>query len=283
MPLNLEKGHFITTVEVVPPAGPDAGRLLQTLGSLRQVPFDAYSVATNPIAQPRLSALALSVLIQQRTGRPAILHCTTRDHNFLSLQSLLWGARAMGIETALVASGDYLSLGDLAQTTTVHDVDVYALVRMARAAGLQAGVVLDPRADTRRQEQELRRLQLKIEAGAQFAVTQPVYSPEAAEVLAAATRGISIPILLGILPLRSSRHARFLNQKVSGISVPNEVVERMERADDPTQEGLAAARDMAGVAQELFAGACLMPPFGHYEIVSQIQQAQRAQELDLAH
>ncbi len=270
MPLNLEKREFLTTVEIVPPAGADAGPLLDTLQSLRRVPFDAFSVATNPIARPRLSALALSSLIQQRTGRPAIMHCTTRDHNFLSLQSLLWGARALGIETVLVASGDYISLGDLAQTTTVHEVDVFSLVRMARAAGLHAGVVLDPRSDGQRRDHEMRRLQLKVEAGAEFVVTQPIYSIEVAEALADAARSVDIPILIGILPLRSERHARFLHQKVAGIHIPQPVIERMGRAADPVQEGLATAREMLEVARDLFAGACIMPPFDHYDLVQDV-------------
>lgn len=278
MSLDLKKGHFLTTLEVVPPVGPDAGPLLEALQSLRRIPFDAFSVATNPIARPRMSALALSSLIQQATERPAILHCTTRDHNFLSLQSLLWGARALGVETVLVATGDYLSLGDLAQTTTVHDVDVFALVRMARAASLQVGVVLDPRPDPRRQEQEMRRLQLKLEAGAEFVVTQPIYSIEQAEALADDTRDVNIPILVGILPLRSERHARFLHQRVAGIHIPQTVIERMERATDPVQEGLASAREMLELARQLFAGACVMPPFGHYELVHEILPAGQKSE-----
>ena len=88
----------MTTVEVVPPASPNAEPILAKLEALAALPFDGFSVATNPVAKPRLSALALCALIQQRTGRPAILHCTTRDHNRLSIQGLLWGARALGIE-----------------------------------------------------------------------------------------------------------------------------------------------------------------------------------------
>ncbi|NIV37912.1 MAG: homocysteine methyltransferase, partial [Anaerolineae bacterium] len=105
---------FTITVEVVPPAGPDPEPILTALGQLAGLTFDGFSVATNPVAKPRMSALALCALIQKRTGRPATLHCTTRDHNRLSIQGLLWGARALGIETVLVATGDYVALGDRA-------------------------------------------------------------------------------------------------------------------------------------------------------------------------
>lgn len=271
--LDLESNPFLLTVEVVPPAGHDAGSLLTALQGLTPLPFDAFSVASNPVAKPRLSALTLSSLIQRTLGRPAVLHVTTRDHNRLSLQSLLWGARASGIDTVLAATGDYVALGDRARTTTVRDVDVYALVGMARESGLQTGVVLEPRADARRMEVELRRLERKVQAGAQFAVTQPLYDLQAVSSLADATRGIGIPIFLGILPLRSARHAAFLDRNVAGIPVPQQVQDRMAQAGDAVAEGIAGAREMLTAARALFAGACLMPPFDHYEVLFDLLEA----------
>ncbi|MDY7042525.1 MAG: methylenetetrahydrofolate reductase, partial [Chloroflexota bacterium] len=211
MLFGLEPDKFIVTVEVVPPAGPDAESTINALESLASLPFDGFSVATNPVAKPRMSALALSVLIQQRTRRPSILHVTTRDHNFLSVQGLLWGARALGIGTVLVATGDFVALGDRARATTVRDVDVFGLVRMAREAGLHTGVVLDPHPESDGLERAIHRLEGKVEAGAQFAVTQPVYGGASAGALADATRHLNIPIILGILPLRTARHAEFLH------------------------------------------------------------------------
>jgi len=258
------------TVEVVPPAGSDAEPILTSLESLAVLPFDGFSVATNPVAKPRMSALALCALIQQRTGRPAILHCTTRDHNRLSIQGLLWGARALGIETVLVATGDFVALGDRASTTTVRDVDVFGLVRLAREAGLHTGVVFDPHPESNGLEQAVRRLERKVEAGAQFAVTQPVYDETSAGELADATEHLDIPVVLGILPLRTVRHAKFLHHKVAGIAVPEHVRERMARARDPVAEGAANAREMLATARQLFAGACIMPPFDHYEVLFSI-------------
>jgi homocysteine S-methyltransferase len=217
-----------------------------------------------------MSALALSALLQHRFGKPAIMHCTTRDHNRLSIQGLLWGARALHIRSVLVTTGDYVALGDRARTTTVRDVDVYALVHMARGAGLYTGVVLDPQPESNGLGREIHRLEQKRRAGAQFVVTQPVYDEAAAEALYQATRHMDIPISLGILPLRTPRHAWFLHNKVAGITVPDQVRKRMQQASDPVAMGIAGAREMLDVARRRFAGACLMPPFNHYEVLSAI-------------
>lgn len=259
--------NFDLCVEVVPPAGPSAQAILSLLEQIAHLPFDRFSVATNPLARPRMSALVLSALIQQRTGKPATLHVTTRDHNRLSLQSLLWGARALSIQSVLAATGDYVSLGDRARTSTVRDLDVYDLVRLARQSGLHAGVVLDPRPETSGLAREVRRLERKLEAGAQYAVTQPIFDETGAQELRDATAHLRIPIILGILPLRTLRHAQFLDREVAGIVVPLRVQERLAGAPDATAEGLAMGREMLSVAREWFGGACLMPPFGHYEIV----------------
>lgn len=264
----MEERPFKISVEVVPPAGSDASPILSALEAICDLPFEGFSVATNPVARPHMSALALSALIQQHTGRPARLHCTTRDHNRLSLQGLLWGARALGIGTVLAATGDRVGLGEGTRISSVHDVDVFSLVRMAREAGLSTGVVLDPRREFSRLGFEVQRLQEKVEAGAQFVVTQPVFDEQSARAVREATRDLGIPVVLGILPLRTARHAWFLHHKVAGITVPQQVQERMREAPEPTLEGIAAAREMLDIAREWFAGACIMPPFGHYEIVT---------------
>jgi len=265
--------RFLITVEIVPPAGADIQPLLSALKPLKGLPVDGYSVAANPVAKPRMSAMALCARLQQETGRPAILHCTTRDHNRLSLQSLLWGARALGIETVLVTTGDFVALGDRATVTDVADADVFGLIDMARSTGLRTGVVLDPGPASGGLEGPVRRLKRKIAAGAQFVVTQPFYDRAGTDALVAATRHIDIPIILGILPLRTPRHAQFLNDKVAGINVPVKVRERMRRAADPAAEGLANSRAMLALAREHFAGACLMPPFDRYDMLASILAA----------
>ena len=264
------RDRFTITVEVVPPAGPDPEPILTSLESLAALPFDGLSVATNPVAKARMSALALCALIQRRTGRPAILHCTTRDHNRLSIQGLLWGARALGIEMVLAASGDFVALGDRVTTTTVRDVDVFDLVRLAREAGLHTGVVFDPHPESNGFERAVHRLERKVEVGAQFAVTQPVYDEEGVRKLADVAGHAGIPVILGILPLRTARHAEFLHHKVAGIAVPERVREKMRQADDPIAQGAADAQRMLILARQTFAGACVMPPFDHYEVLFDI-------------
>ena len=265
-----DSDRFTITGEVVPPAGPQAGPLLEALKSLRDLPVDGFSVATNPVAKPRMSAMALCALLLQHTGRQAILHCTTRDHNRLSLQGLLWGARAMGIETVLATTGDFVAFGDRATTTDVRDTDVFGLIEMARESGLFTGVVLDPGPEDQGLEKPVRRLERKIRAGAQFVVTQPFYDEAGILDLLSATRNIDIPIVLGILPLRTPRHAEFLHDKVSGINVPAGVRERMSRTEDPVAEGIANAREVLAMARQHFAGACLMPPFDRFEMLKGI-------------
>jgi methylenetetrahydrofolate reductase (NADPH) len=261
---------FTITVEVVPPAGPDPEPTLSALEAISGSPLEGFSVATNPVAKPKMSALALSALLQQRTGKPATLHCTTRDHNRLSLQGLLWGARALGIRTVLVATGDYVALGAAGRITTVRDVDVFALVAMAREAGLRTGVVFNPHPESERLDYEVGRLEHKVKMGAQFVVTQPLFDEAGARQLWQATKHLGVPIHLGILPLRTARHARFLHRQVAGIAVPSDVLDRIRLAPDQEAEGIAGAREMLAVGRQLFAGACIMPPFGHYEIVPRI-------------
>jgi len=265
----LEK-DFTVIVEVVPPTGPEPDPLLDALAGLDPSLFFGYSVATNPVAKAHMSALALCTLISRTLRKPAILHCTTRDHNALSLQGLLWGGRALGIDTVLVATGDTISYRLRYRTTAVRDLDVFALVESAREAGLCTGVVFDPHPETQGLKRETKRLQEKIRRGAQFAVTQPVFTKESAEQIADAIGSMGVPIVLGILPLRTPRHAEFLHEKVSGISVPKHVRRRMGGARDPAAEGILMSRELLQDARGMFAGACLMPPFGHYEIVGEI-------------
>jgi homocysteine S-methyltransferase len=265
-----QTNQFLITVEVVPPEGPQTEPLLTTLKSLHDLPIDGFSVATNPVAKPRMSAMALCALLQQQTGRPAILHCTTRDHNRLSLQGMLWGALALGIETVLVTTGDFVALGDRATTTDVRDTDVCGLVTMARDSGLHTGVVLDPGPESRGLDKPVGRLERKIEAGAQFVVTQPYYDEAGLNQLVGATRHIEIPIILGLLPLRTPRHAEFLHQKVAGINVPRQVRDRMDSAADPVAEGIANTREVLNLARKHFAGACLMPPFDRFDMLGEI-------------
>jgi homocysteine S-methyltransferase len=170
----------------------------------------------------------------------------------------------------LVATGDRVALDERSGTSFVHDLDVHELVQMARAADLRTGVVLDPRPESDGLLREVRRMERKVKAGARFIVTQPAYDEESAAVLVDATKHFGIPVILGILPLRTARHARFLHDKVAGIAVPERVQKQMREATDPVAEGIASARSMLAIARRWFAGACIMPPFDHYEVLANI-------------
>jgi len=264
------RDDFTVTIEVVPPAGSDAGALLEQLSTLENLPIHGFSVATNPVAKPRMSAMALCALIQNRVNLPATLHCTTRDHNSLSLQGELWGAKALGIDTILAATGDFVAFADRDTTTSVCDLDVYGLVRMARESQMNTGVVFDIHPESDGLDQAVEHLAQKADAGAQFAVTQPVYDEAGADLIADRTHQIGIPIIMGILPLRTPRHAGFLHDKVAGIAVPKALRDRMEGAADSISEGASNAREMLLLARSRFAGACVMPPFDHYEVLFDI-------------
>jgi methylenetetrahydrofolate reductase (NADPH) len=265
------KDRFAITVEVVPPGGPDPTQLLEQLGSLGNLQFDGFSVATNPVAKSRMSAMATCHLIQTRLGRPAILHVTIRDHNLIAVQGELWGAKALGLATVMVATGDNIALADKGIVSYVGDVNVCDLIAMARQTGLCTGVVFDTKPELSGGfDRAVQRLEEKAKAGAQYAVTQPVYDEQGAQNIAKAVKHIDIPIILGILPLRTFRHAEFLHTKVSGISVPALIRARMEKAADPVAEGIANAREMLQIAKNLFKGACLMPPFDHFEVLPDI-------------
>lgn len=270
MDVKSPNNEFSISVEVVPPKGPDAEAVLDALSGLSGLSFDGFSVATNPVAKPRMSAMALCSLIQKTISKPATLHCTTRDHNRLSLQGTLWGAKALGIESILAASGDFVALADRGSTSTVRDVDVYGLVRMAREAGMQTGVVFDIHPEANGLTPAVRHLEKKAAAGAQFAVTQPVYDEKGADLIIESVRHIGIPVIMGILPLRTPRHAMFLHDKVAGIAVPKALRDRMHQASNPVAEGASNAKEMLALARERFAGVCVMPPFDHYEVLAEI-------------
>ncbi|MBF0200591.1 MAG: methylenetetrahydrofolate reductase [Desulfamplus sp.] len=267
---EIDLNNFIITVEVVPPAGPDPLHILSALDELKDLPVDAFSVATNPVAKPRMCALSLAALIQQKTGMPAILHCTTRDNNRISLQSMFWGAKALGIHTVMAATGDFISIEDGRSISDVKDINVFELIRLADESDMLTGAVFDFRPEVSGLEKEVERLEKKAASGAAFAVTQPIYDRDMARTISITTGHIDIPIIMGILPLISLKHALFLHDRVPGISVPEKLMEKLGDSADPFAQGIANAREMLVIAKEFFGGACIMPPLDRYDIVTPI-------------
>ncbi|MBF0573759.1 MAG: methylenetetrahydrofolate reductase [Desulfamplus sp.] len=267
---EIDLDNFVVTVEVVPPHGGEPCGILSALDALKNLPISGFSVASNPVAKPHMSAMALCSLIQQKTGKFAIMHATTRDNNRISLQSTFWGANALGIKHVLAVTGDFVALSERKITSDVKDMDVFQLIEMAKNSGMITGAVLDFRPEINGLEKEVERLEKKAAAGAMFAVTQPIYDRDMARTISISTSHIDIPIIMGILPLRTSKHAEFLHNRVAGIVVPEKLREKMNHAKDPIAEGVANAREMLAIAKEFFRGACIMPPFGHYEVMADI-------------
>src|SRR5581483_3801217 len=255
-------GEFVTSVEIVPPRGVDATRMLSDVGKLKLAGVDAVNVPDGPRAQSRMGALMTSVLIEQQVGIETVTHYTCRDRNLLGMLSDLLGASAVGIKNLLLITRDPPKMGPYPDATAVFDVDSIGLTNLVSNLnrGLDPGdnpigaptrfvvgvgvnpVAVDP-------ETELRRFDWKVEAGAEFAITQPVFDVEQLERFVTRVRHHHIPIVAGIWPLVSARNAEFLANEVPGVSVPDEVIARMRRANETSNEhgvaeGIAIAREM---------------------------------------
>jgi len=262
--------EFRVTIEVVPPKDNAPENLLAKIGTISHLPFHAFSVASNPVAKPRMSAMVFTHLLQKTTRKPAILHCTIRDHNRLGLQSELWGAKALGIDTVIAVTGEPSATQAEETTRTVCDLTVFELISLARNAGLFTGGVLDFRPEVNGLDHEAKRLEKKVAAGCQFLVTQPIYDEKTARQIQAATQSLNAPVIMGILPLLSYKHAVFLHDKVAGIAVPKNLRQEMKAAKDPVEQGILQSKQMLELAKKRFSGACIMPPFDRFEILSRI-------------
>lgn len=275
--------RFVTTAEIDPPRGIAIEKILDKASVLRA--FDALNVADSPMARVRMSPVALAHLLRERLGTDTILHMTCRDRNLLSLQSDLLGAYALGVENVLALTGDPVSVGDYPQATGVFDVTSEGLVRiisqlnagtdlagnaLSEAPKFCIGVAVNPGAADL--PKEIGRLQRKLDAGAHFALTQPVYDLPNLERFLTALGTVRVPVLVGVLPLRSSRHAEFLHNEVPGISIPEATRDRMRQAPEEAARatGIEIAVEFLKKAKDSVAGAYFMPPFGDYEMAAQI-------------
>ncbi len=268
--LFLNKNEFIITIEVVPPHGSNVEDILEKLSNLNNLSFHGFSVASNPVAKSKMSAMVFTHLIQTTIKKPAILHCTIRDHNRLGLQSELWGAKAMGIESVIAVTGDPSASNVDNPTEFVADLNVFELITLIRNSNLHTGAVLDFRPEINGLDREIKRLEKKVAAGCQFVVTQPVYDESTAKQIFNGVKHLQIPVIMGILPLLSYKHAKFLHDKVDGIAVPELLQQHMEKAGNPIDYGVSQAKEMLDLAKTMFSGACIMPPFDRYDILQNI-------------
>ncbi|MCX7920331.1 MAG: bifunctional homocysteine S-methyltransferase/methylenetetrahydrofolate reductase [bacterium] len=277
---------FVISVELDPPRGTDPKKVIDGANALYQAGIDAINVADSPRAMARMNPISLCRLIQEQVGIETIVHVTTRDRNLLGLQSDLIGAFALGLHNILAVTGDPPKLGDYPNATAVYDVDSIGLVQIIRllnqgqdlagnniipATKFLIGVGANPGAPDL--EKEIERFEKKVNAGAEFALTQPVYEIKMFENFLKRIDHLKIPILVGILPLRSYKHAEFLHNEVPGMSIPDKIRERIRLAgDNAPNEGIKIAQEALLEAKSMVAGAYLMPPFNKYEIALEVLQ-----------
>jgi methionine synthase / methylenetetrahydrofolate reductase(NADPH) len=281
--------EFVISVEVDPPKGLDATKDLEGARLLKEAGADVIDVGDSPIGRIRMGALAMCVLIQQEVGIETIIHFTTRDRNLMGVQADLIGAHALGVRNILALTGEP-PRGDYPNVTAVFDVDSPGLVRIirqfnegldlsgksiGRPAQFLIGCALDMNAETL--DRELPKLERKLDAGVHFFMTQPVYEPETLDRFEQRVGKLPVPVLVGILPLQSFRHAEFLHNEVPGIIIPKWVRDRMQAAGNAGRdEGLRLARELLEALVDRIGGAYFMPSFGRYELVASLVRDVRA-------
>jgi len=274
---------FIFTVEISPPKGIELEKTKEGVKLLKDAGADTVNIADSPMARVRISPIALAHILKEELGMESILHFTCRDRNLISLQSELLGAAALGVKNVLALTGDPPSIGDHPQAKPVFDVNSEGLVLIlsrlnsgtdymgnpiGKATNFTIGVALNLNADDL--EKEIEKLKHKIENGAHFIETQPIYEPETLERFLEKVNFSLPPILGGILPLRSSRHAEFLHNEVPGITIPDKIRERMRSSKEPAKEGVEIACEIVEKIKHMVSGIYIMPPFEKYEMAVEI-------------
>ena len=257
----MTQGSFIVGVELLPPRGFHVDSIIDRAKQLKIRGVDFVSVPDGPRAGARISALSVAVLIEQRAGIETLLHYACRDRNLLGIQSDLLGAHAMGLRNLMLVTGDPGRVGDYPDATAVFDVDsigltnVVARLNHACDVGGQTigaptafhiGVSVNPAATNL--DQELRRFEYKVEAGAEFVVTRPIFDVAAFEKLLPRLAEAHLPIVAGLFPFESVRNAEFMANEVPGVHVPDSLLDRMRRAENPEaagREGVEIAREIA--------------------------------------
>ncbi|MFO7915915.1 MAG: bifunctional homocysteine S-methyltransferase/methylenetetrahydrofolate reductase [Candidatus Krumholzibacteriales bacterium] len=273
-------------VELVPPRGCDPGKVLESAAELAGAGVDAINIPDSPRATSRMSALSLALIIQGEIGTETLLHYCCRDRNILGMQSDLLGAEALGLKNILIITGDPLKTHDYPDATAVFDIDSIGLTnvvnnlnqgldiggrKLDRPTSLFIGVGVNPQAINL--EDELNRFYWKVDAGAEFAMTQPVFDPDSFFSFKKKIESMDIPVIAGIWPLASYRNAEFMNNELPGVSVPESIMERMKNAPD----GRAAAAEGVKIAVEILdeikseiAGVQVSAPFNRSQLAMDV-------------
>jgi methionine synthase I (cobalamin-dependent)/5,10-methylenetetrahydrofolate reductase len=277
---KLVNGHFLRAIELMPPRGHEPAGALASATQLVARGVDVVTIPDGPRSGARMSALSLAVLVQQHAGAEVLLQYSCRDRNLLGIQSDLLGAHAMGVRNLLGITGDVRNLGDIPDATAVFDVDSIGLTNVINRLNhgldiggqsigeptcFHAGVMVNPSRDL---DQELRRLEFKVEAGAEFAVTRPVFDVAAFERFLARVAPMRLPIIVGIWPFESALNAEFMANEVPGVTVPDTIVERMRRtanAAEAAAEGVKVAKEIVTAIKGMAAGVQIAAPSGRLD------------------
>jgi methionine synthase I (cobalamin-dependent)/5,10-methylenetetrahydrofolate reductase len=278
-------GEFVTMVEIVPPKGIDCSKEIDGAAQLHRLGVDAINVPDSPRASARMSAQSLCVQIQQHVGIETILHYTCRDRNVLSIQSDLLGASSIGLKNVLCLTGDPPKLGNYPNATAVFDVDAIGLVNIVQnlnygldigknsigeSTGFTIAVAANP--GVQDMDQEVRRFAFKVEAGAEFAITQPVFDLRVLEEFLRRIEQFRIPVIAGIWPLTSLRNAEFMKNDLR-VSMPDDIMARMAAMTTPEAgraEGVKIAQEMLAEARPMVQGVQVSAPFGRYGVAADV-------------
>ncbi len=287
---KIAKKQFVTSVEIVPPRGVDASRMLADVRKLKDAGVDAVNVPDGPRAQSRMGALLTSVIIEQQVGIEAVTHYACRDRNLLGMLSDLLGAAAVGLHNMLLVTGDPPKMGPYPDATAVFDIDAIGLTNLVanlnrgldpggnaigKPTAFVIGVGVNPAAIDI--PHEIKRFEWKVQAGAEYAITQPVFDPAQLEKFLSRIEHTRIPIIAGIWPLVSARNAEFLANEVPGVTVPESIITRMRNASDKSKEhavaeGIAIAREMFERVEPYVQGVQVSAPFGKVDLALQVFQ-----------
>ncbi len=288
---KIARGEFVTSVEVLPPKGCDAQKTLDSIRLLKDAGVDGVNIPDGPRAQTRMSAQATAVLVEREIGLEAVLHYCCRDRNLLGMMSDLLGAAALGLHNLLLITGDPPKMGPYPDATAVFDIDAIGLTNMVnklnhgldlgnnpigKPTAFSIGVGVNPGAVN--MEEEIRRFEWKVEAGAEYAITQPVFDTEQLKRFLGLIEHVRIPIVAGIWPLISFRNAEFMHNEVPGVNVPADILERMRIASEQSKEaardqGIAIAREALIKVKDVIQGVQVSAPFGNVKYALQVFEA----------
>ncbi len=286
---KLEAREFVVTVELDPPRGHTVEKLVQGATLLKERGVEIVDINDGSLGRVRMAVLATAILVREATGLDVNMHFTCRDRNLMGIQADLLGAHALDVRNILALKGDPPRAGDYVNTTAVFDVNAIGLIEVLKRMnqGLDAtgnsigaptsfcvGAALNPGAEN--VKGEIARFHRKVEAGAQWVQTQPVYDLTELDRFLEQAGGPPVPVIVGVLPLHSYRHAEFLHNEVPGITVPDHIRARLRAAGDGAlRVGIEMAQGLLREIRGRYAGAYLMPSFGRFEVVAEVLDAFR--------